>query len=78
MSLSEAYLHLPAQDDPPIDPAAIARQQERDELRRIACLAAIARAEAGQPVDAVYLASARDFVACTPPLGRALGSGEAR
>ena len=72
----DAALSLMAEGDPAPDPVAIARREERDELRRIACLSTIARADAGQPVDAVYLADARAFVEATPPLNRPLGTGE--
>lgn len=69
------WLGLMAQDDPAPYPAAIARRQERDELRRLCCLRTIAMAERGCTVDAVALEDARDFVATHPPLGRPLGTG---
>lgn len=50
--------------------------RERAELRRIASLSVIRRAERGDEVDAAVLAEARAFVATTPPLGRPLGTGE--
>lgn len=50
--------------------------RERAELRRIASLSVIRRAERGDEVDAAVLAEARAFVAATPPLGRPLGTGE--
>lgn len=51
-------------------------ERERAELRRIASLAVIRRAERGGKVDPRVLAEARAFVLATPPLGRPLGTGE--
>lgn len=70
------WLDLLAADDPPPDPQAIRRREERDELQRRACLAGIARAEQGQRVDSAWLDWARAFVAATPALNRPLGNGE--
>lgn len=65
-----------ADGDPPADPVAIARREERDELRRRACLSTIDMAERGLPVDPVYLADARAFVDATPALQRPLSTGD--
>lgn len=64
-----------AAGDPAPDPAAQRRRAERDELTRRACLAGIARADAGQAVDPEWLKWARAFVASTPPLRGPLGDG---
>lgn len=72
-----AALTLMADADPPADPEAIRRREERDELTRRACLSALERAKHTDPdlLDQAYLAWARDFVASHPPLERPLGTG---
>jgi hypothetical protein len=56
--------------------ADLRAHEERTELLRRAMLACIARADAGQEVDAGWLTHCRDFVARTPALNRPLGAGE--
>jgi len=75
----DAALAMMADGDPPPDPAALRRREERDELMRRACLSALRRAENNphpELLDQDYLAWARDFVSAHPPLERPLGAGE--
>lgn len=51
------------------------QREELAELQRIAAARVVARAERGEPVDALTLAWSRRHVATTPPLGRPLGTG---
>lgn len=71
------WLDLIAQDDPPPDPEAIARRQERTELMRQAQQRIIDLHEQGiriaHPTD---LEGARAFVMANPPLRRPIGTGE--
>lgn len=72
----ERALDLLARDDPPPNPAAIRRQEERTELMRSTKLALIARAAAAAGVPVEDVIGAVEFVLAHPPLQRPLGTGE--
>lgn len=62
----------------PIDPAAVARHEERRELFRIAAQRLVDDHAAGRKVDPEGLRWARGIVERFKPLGRALGDGVPR
>lgn len=63
---------------PAAEPSAadVRRFEEQRELKRIAYQRVVDDHEAGRAVDPITLQCARLFLRTTPPLGRALGTGE--